>query len=205
MAACQATLSITNSWSFLKLMSIKLVMPSNHLILCCPLISCFQSFSASGSFPVSQFFPSGGQSIGVSASASVLPMNIQDWFPSGLNGLISLLDSQESSPTPQFKSINYSVLNSLYGLISHPYISSGKIIAFARHTSHTAFPIFNKSLVPCMVLTVASWPAYRFLWRQLRWSGIPISWIIFQFFVIHTVKGFSAVHEAEVDIFSEIL
>ena len=52
--------------------------------------SCLQSFPASGSFPMSQFFTSGGQSIGVSASASVLPMNIQDWFPSGLTGLISL-------------------------------------------------------------------------------------------------------------------
>ena len=51
--------------------------------------SCLQSFPASGSFPMSQFFPSGGQSIGVSASASVLPMNIQDWFPLGLTDLIS--------------------------------------------------------------------------------------------------------------------
>ena len=65
-------------------------MPSNHLILCLPLLLCLQSFPASGSFPVSQFFKSGGQSIGVSASASVLPMNIQDWFPLGLTGLISL-------------------------------------------------------------------------------------------------------------------
>ena len=56
-----------------------------------PLSSYFQSFPASGSFPRSQFFTWGGQSIGVSASASVLPMNIQDWFPLGLNGLISLL------------------------------------------------------------------------------------------------------------------
>ena len=52
--------------------------------------SCLQSFPASGSFPMNQFFPSGGQSIGVSASASILPMNIKDWFPLGLTGLISL-------------------------------------------------------------------------------------------------------------------
>ena len=77
-AACQASLSITNSQSLLKLMSIKSVMPSNHLILCCSLLPHLQSFPASGSFPTSQFFTSGGQSIGVSASASVLPMNIQD-------------------------------------------------------------------------------------------------------------------------------
>ena len=58
--------------------------------------SCLQSFPASGSFPMSQFFTSGGQSIGVSASASILPMNIQDWFPSGLTGLISLQSKELS-------------------------------------------------------------------------------------------------------------
>ena len=65
---------------------------------------------------MNQLFTSGGQSIGVSASASVLSMNIQDWFPLGLTGLISLWPkgSQESSPTPQFKSINYLVLSLLY-------------------------------------------------------------------------------------------
>ena len=76
----------------LKLMSIESVMPSNHLILCYP-FSCPQFFPASGSFPMSWLFPSGGQSIGASASASVLPMNIQDWFPLGLTGLISLLSN----------------------------------------------------------------------------------------------------------------
>ena len=82
----QVSLSFTISQSLLKLMSIELVMPSNHLILCCPLLFCLQSFPALGSFLVSQFFASGGQSIG--ASASVLLMNIQDWFPLGLTGLI---------------------------------------------------------------------------------------------------------------------
>ena len=86
--ARQASLSITNFWSLLKLMSIESVMPSNHLIFCHPLLSCLQSFPASESFPISQLLASGGQSIG--ASASVLPMNIQDWFPLGLAGLISL-------------------------------------------------------------------------------------------------------------------
>ena len=75
----KASLPITNSWSLLKLMSIELVMPSNHLILCRPLLSRLQFFPASGSYQMSQFFTSGGQSIGVSATASVLPMNIQDW------------------------------------------------------------------------------------------------------------------------------
>ena len=89
-AARQASLSITNSWSLLKLMSIELVMPSNHLILCHPLSSCLQSFPALESFQMRQFFTSGGQSIGVSASTSVLPMNIQDWSPLGWTGWISL-------------------------------------------------------------------------------------------------------------------
>ena len=86
----QASLSITKSWSLLRLLSIELVMPSNHLILCHPLFLPPSIFPASGSFPMSQFFTSGGQNIGVSASASVFPMNIQDWFPVGLTGLISL-------------------------------------------------------------------------------------------------------------------
>ena len=90
-AACQASLSIINSRSLLKLMSIESVMPSNCLILCYPFSSCLQSFPASWSFPMSQFFASGGQSIGVSASASVLPINIQDLFPLGWTGWISLL------------------------------------------------------------------------------------------------------------------
>ena len=88
--AYQASPSITISRSLLKLMSIKSVMPSNHLILCCPLSSHLQSFPASGSFQMSQFFTSGGLSMGASASTSVLPMNIQDQFPSVLIGWISL-------------------------------------------------------------------------------------------------------------------
>ena len=66
------------------------------------------------------------------------------------------------------------------------------------------FPIWNQSIVPCLVLIVASWSAYRFLRRQGRWSGIPISWRIFHFVVIHTVKGFGVVNKA-VDAFSGIL
>ena len=67
----------------------------------------------------------------------------------------------------------------------------------------TPFPIWNQSVVPCPVLTVASWPAYRFLKRQVRWSGIPVSFRIFKFIVIHTVKGFGIVNKAEVDVFLE--
>ena len=73
----QASLSITNSQSLLKLMSKESVMPSNHLILCRPLLLPPSIFPSIRSFPMSQLFASGGQSTGVSASASVLPMNIQ--------------------------------------------------------------------------------------------------------------------------------
>ena len=72
------SLSITSSRCLLKLMSIESVMPSNHPSSVVPFSSCPQSFPASGSFPMSQFFISDGQSIGVSASASVLPVNVQD-------------------------------------------------------------------------------------------------------------------------------
>ena len=76
--ARQASLSITNSQSLLKLMSIESVMPSNHLILCHPLLLLPSIFPSISIFPVSQLFTSGGQSIAVSTSESVLPMNIQD-------------------------------------------------------------------------------------------------------------------------------
>ena len=80
-----------------------------------PFSSCPQSFPISGSFPVSQLFASGGQNIGVSASASVLPMNTQDWSPLGWTGWISLQSQglSRAFPTPQFKSIN-SALSFLY-------------------------------------------------------------------------------------------
>ena len=110
-AARQAFLSAMNSRSLLKLMSIESVMPSNRPILCCPLLllpSLFPNIRVATHFPVSHFFASGGLSIEASASTSVLPMNIQGWFPLGLTGLISLQskDSQESSPTPQFNIYN---------------------------------------------------------------------------------------------------
>ena len=84
----QHAMSITNSSSLLKLMSIVSVMPSNHLILCCPLL-LLPSIFPSRSFQMSHFFASGGQSIGVSASASVLPMNTQDQSHLGWTGWIS--------------------------------------------------------------------------------------------------------------------
>ena len=111
-AAHQASLSITNSWSLPKLTSIESVIPSISSSVI-PFSFCLWSFPASGSFPMSQLFASGGQSFGVSASTWVLPMNTQDWFPLGWTGWISLSprDSQEFSRTPQFKSISSSALS----------------------------------------------------------------------------------------------
>ena len=108
-------LSITNSWSLLKLMSIELVMPSNHLILCRHLLlsSIFPSIRV---FSKELVLCIRWPSIGVSASASVFPMNIQGWFPWGFVwSPCSRRDSQESSPTPQFKSISSPALSLLYG------------------------------------------------------------------------------------------
>ena len=101
-----------------------------------PFSSCLQSFPASGSFPVSQFFTSGGQSIGVSGSASVLPMNIQDWFHLGLTDLISLLSKGLSRvfSNAQFKSINSLALSFLYSPLSQQYMTTGKPIALTRWT-----------------------------------------------------------------------
>ena len=116
-AACQAPLSSTISQSLLKFVSIESVMLSNHFIPAIHFSFCLQSFLASGSFLMSQLFPSGDQSTRTSTSAPVLPMNMQDWF--SLDWLVWYLysprDSQESSPTPQLNSINSSVLSFLYG------------------------------------------------------------------------------------------
>ena len=286
-----------------------------------PFSSCLQSLPVSGFFPMSQFFASGGQSIRVSASASVLPMNIQDWFSLGWTGWISL----QSKTLLQYHSSKALILQpSAFFTVqfSHPYmttialtrqtfasklmsllfntlsrlviaflsrskhlliswlqspsavileprkiksvtvstvspsichkvmeldamilvfwilsfkptfslssfikrLSSSTLISAIRVVSsaylrwliflpaililacassspafhmmysaqnlnkqgdnikpwHTPFPIWNQSVVPCPVLTVASWPAYRFLRRQAKWSGIPISLRIFQ-------------------------
>ena len=102
-----------------------------------PFSSCLQSFAASGTFPVSQFFASSGQCIGVSASASVLLMNIQDWFPLGLTGLISLQPKGLFKSLLQHHSSEASILRCsafLMVQVSHPYMTTGKTIALTRRT-----------------------------------------------------------------------
>ena len=105
--ASLASLSFTISWSLLRLMSIELVMPSNYLILCCPLLLLPSIFPCIRVFSKRQLFASGGQSTGVSASASVLPVNIQGWFPLQLMSLFSLLSNRLSRA---FSSCTASVL-----------------------------------------------------------------------------------------------
>ena len=115
-------------------MSIESVMPSNRLILCHPLFFLPHSFPASGSFPMSQFFASGDQTIEVSASVSVFPMNIQDWFPLGCTGLISL-HSKGLSRLLQYHSSKVSILwHSAFYIVqlSHAYMTTGKTIALTR-------------------------------------------------------------------------
>ena len=114
----QVSMSFTISRSLLKLMSIESVMPPTISSSIVPFSSCLQSFPASGSFPMSQLFTSGGPSIGVSTSTSVLPINIQGWFQDGLVwSPCSPMDSQESSPTPQLKGINSLALSLFQGLL----------------------------------------------------------------------------------------
>ena len=97
--------------------------------------SRLQSFPALGSFQMSQFFASGGQSIGASTSASVLPMYIQDWFPlDGLVGSPCCPRDSESSPTPQFKPSILRHSSFFIALLSHPYMTIGKTIVLTPRT-----------------------------------------------------------------------
>ena len=110
-ATCQASLSFTISQSLLKLISIESVMPSNISFSVIPFSSCLQSFPTLGSFLMNQLFATGDQSTGVSASASVLPMNIQDWFPLILTDLMSL----------KFKELSRVFSNTTFG--KHQFLS----------------------------------------------------------------------------------
>ena len=121
--------------SLLKLVSIEAMMPSNHLVT--PFSSCPQSFPTSGSFQMSQLFASGGQSTGVSASTSVLPMNIQDWFLLGWTGWISLNSkglSRVFSNTTVQKHQFFSAQLSSQSNTQHPYMTTRKTIALTRQT-----------------------------------------------------------------------
>ena len=126
-AARQASLAITTPRDYLNWCPLS---RWSHLTISSsviPFSSCLQPFLALGSFPMSQFFTSDGQSIRV--SASVLPMNIQDWFPLGLTGTILLSKGRSvSSPAPQFKSINFWCSAFFMVELSHSYMTTGKTI-----------------------------------------------------------------------------
>ena len=128
-AAQQDHLSSTISWSLFRLMSIESVMHPTISFSVVPFTSRPQSFPASRSFPISWFFVSDGQSIGTSASASILSMNIQDWFPLGLTGLISL---QSKGLLRVFSSTNvqkHQFFGAQPSLWSNSYMITGKTIA----------------------------------------------------------------------------
>ena len=108
----QPPLSFTISQNLLKFMSIESVMLYNYLILCHPFLLLPSIFSSMRAFPMSQLFTLGAPNIGASAPASGPPMNIQGWL---VGSPCSPRDSQESSPAPQFKSINSSALSLSYG------------------------------------------------------------------------------------------
>ena len=121
-AARQASLSITNSWSLLKLMSIESVMPSNHLILCRPLLllppipPSIRVFSNESALHI--------QSIEFSASTSVLPMNIKDWFPLGWIGWISLQSKGLSRVFSNTTDQKHQFFHTAFFIVSHPYVTT---------------------------------------------------------------------------------
>ena len=122
--------------------------------------SCLQSFSVSRAFPMCQFLVSGGQSIGVSASASVLPMNIQDWFPLRLTclilqskGLKSLLQHHSSKALILWCSAFFMVQ------LSHLYMTTGKTIALTRRTFVGKVTLFN--MLSRFVIVCHSWTVWK--------------------------------------------
>ena len=133
-------------------------MPSNCLILCWPFSFCLQSFPASGSFLMSQFFASGGQSIEVSSSASVLPMSIQNWLPLGWTGWISLQSkglSRIFSNTMVQKRQFFILRCSAFFIVqlSHPYMTTGKIIALTRPTFLDKVMSLLFNMLPLLIIT----------------------------------------------------
>ena len=148
-------------------MYIESVMPSNHLILCQPLLLLPSTFPASGSFQISQLFTSGGRSIGVSASISVLLMNTQDWFPLELTGWILQskgISKDFSNTTVQ----RHQIFCSAFFIVqySHPFMTTGKIIALTRWT------FVGKKM--SLLLNMLSRLVINFLPRS---KGLLISWL----------------------------
>ena len=121
---------------FTQLMSIESVRRSSHLILCRPLLLLLPICPASGSFPMSQLFTSSGQSIGVSASASVLPMKTQDWSPLGWTGWISLQSKGLSRVFSNITVQKHQLQRSAFFIVqlSHPHVTTGETTALTGWT-----------------------------------------------------------------------
>ena len=128
----------------------ELVMPSNHIILCRPLLLSPSIFPAAGSFQMSQLFASGGQSTGASASTSVLPMNIQDWSL-GWTGWISLQFKGLSRVFYKTHSSKTSWWSAFFIVqLSHPHITTGKTVALTRWT-------FVGKAILCFLICCLGW------------------------------------------------
>ena len=162
-------------------MSIELVMPSNHLFLCSPFSSCLQSFPASGSFLMSRLFASGGQSTGASASASVLPMNSQDWFPLGLTGWISLPSKGLSRVFSSTTIGKHQFFSAQPFLWSNSHMITGKTIALTIqnlfYTIHE-FVLFNGLLSFAIIICfdaqiVQKWARIPFMLMSVSLNFYP--------------------------------
>ena len=159
----------------------ELVVPSNHLILCCPFSSCPQSFPASGSSPMSQLFTSRGQSIG--ASASVLPMNFQVWFPLGLIGLISLLSKGLSKSLLQHHGLKASILwhSSFFMVqVSQLCMTTGKTIAltiwtFVSKVMSLLFNILSRFVIAFLPRSKLSYRNTSNHPWNFSWEATPLS------------------------------
>ena len=131
--ACQASLYITNSWSLLRLMSIQLVMPSNHLVLCCPLLLLPSIFPSIRVFSNESVLHISWPKYWSFSSASVLPMNIQDWFPLELTGILVVQGTLKSLLQHHSSTVSILLCSAfLIVKLSHPYMTTGKMIALTR-------------------------------------------------------------------------
>ena len=136
-----------------------------------PFFSCPQSFPTSGSFQMSQFFTSGGQSIGVSASASVLPMNIQDWSPLGWTAWISLLSKGLSRVFSNTTVQKHQFFSSAFFIVqlSHPYMTIGKAIALSRQ-NFVGMDGFSTHEFDQLLILKYFLASYKELYRQPRFT-----------------------------------
>ena len=167
-------------------MSTELMMPFNPLILCWPLLLCPQSFPASRSFPMCQLFASGSQSIGASASASVLSMNVHSWFPLGLTDLISLLSKGLSSLLEYIKKFNKSKITQLKSrkvkvlvVQSYPILCNPRDCSPPCSSVHWILQTRIQEWVAIPSLRGSSWP------KDWTW----ISYIAGRFFTVWAHQG----------------